>query len=87
MTTRLAKSRKIASLLIMATVTTAGWSLGAGIAQADTKHPVPVPHIIHSFEGSGADRVMDRFFNDDSRHPFEGTVGDRVMDRFFNDDR
>jgi hypothetical protein len=87
MTTRLAKIKKFTGLAIMVTaVTTAGWSVGAGIAQADTKHPHPDPHIIHPFEGSRLDRIQDRIFNDDARHPFERTPIDRVQDVFFNDD-
>jgi hypothetical protein len=77
--TRCATAKKCAALAIMATtITTAGWSVGAGIAQADTKHPVPhpIPHL---------NIVRHNPFNFDQR--FEGTPIDRVFDRFFNDDR
>ena len=76
--TRFATAKKCAALAVMATtITTAGWTIGAGIAQADTKHPVPhpVPHLNLGQNPSNFDRR------------FEGTPIDRFFDRFFNDDR
>jgi hypothetical protein len=76
--TRFATYKKCAALAIVAAaITTAGWSVGAGIAQADTKHPVPHPSPNLSI-------VRHNPFNFDQR--FEGRPIDRFFDRFFNDD-
>lgn len=72
MNNRFAAAKRLAGLAAMAIVVTgAGWGLGSGIAQADTKHPLPPPHPIlfqhHPFEGSLLDRILDHFFNDDRK--------------------
>jgi hypothetical protein len=66
--------RKLAGVAAMATlVTTAGWGVAAGTAQADigpvTHHIVFVHHhpIVGGIfrEGGPVDRFFDHFFNDD----------------------
>jgi hypothetical protein len=75
MTTRYANFKKLAGLAALATaVTAAGWGLGSGTAQADTKKPDPhVVHVVHVF--NRIDRHIDRH---------EGSPIDRIFDHFFD---
>lgn len=85
MTTRFAKTKKLAGLTILAAaISAAGLGLGSGTAQADTMHqcmftPMFCTHVQTNFQRTDNrfDRIQGAF------GVGEGTRFDNAVDRFF----
>ena len=85
MNSRFANIKRLAGLAAMATlVTTAGWSLGSGTAQADVHHTLDPDHHVFPHLFVPDHHVSKGIFREGSDR--EGSPVDRFFDHFFDDD-
>jgi hypothetical protein len=86
MTTRYAKVKRFAGMVVMATAVTAvGLGLGSGTAQANTIHPCAPPRMMFCNQFQAHGQNTDKFF-DRVQGVFrvgEGTRFDSRVDRLF----